>query len=294
MGPERASLLDQPFDARPLTPQEKRVLQAGLTLEGNYSGLIDGEWGRGSQSAYEDFLHRDDWPDSNRSAAVLTIMTADAIAEGGWTSLYMPAVNASVVYPAASMSAIQNPDDRTHEIDSRDGAVAVRFYLGDLDDVVDFHVTLRQNVDNWGPLYDSQSDTQIVSGTKTGNLYSYARSLRDPADGLWTTILIINQLQDSTHRPALIASTFAIGRTPGLDAPSDGHLMRLVAAAIAEYDADRAAEVGAATQPLPPATPTAPAAREMFASDRVWLLHQRRRCDHDKRPRGRGMRQPHC
>ena len=269
VSPERSALLDQPFDARPLTLQEKRFLQAGLTLEGTYSGLIDGAWGQGSQSAYEAFLGRDGWPDSNRSAAILTIVTAEAITEGGWTSLYMPAVNASVSYPAASMSAIQDADDRTHEIDSHDGAVIVRFYVGDLDDVVDFHVTLRQDSDNWGPLYDSQSDTQIVSGTKTGNLYSYARSLRDPADGLWTTILIINQLEDTTHRPALIAATFAIGRTPGLDAPSNGHLMRLLEEAVAEYDADRAAEVGAATQPVPPAqlpAPAAPAARERFTA----------------------------
>ena len=104
------------------------------------------------------------------------------------------------------------------------------------------------------------------SGTKTGNLYSYARSLRDPADGLWTTILIVNQLEDTSNRPALIAATFAIGRTSGLDAPSDGHLMRLLEEAVAEYDAEREAEVGAVTAPSPPAPPKAPAARERFTA----------------------------
>ncbi len=103
-----ASILDTPFDARPLNTQEKRYVQAGLALEGTYSGLIDGDWGRASQTAYEAYMGKRDWPDSNRSAAVLTILTADALEDGQWTNFYMPAVNASISYPAASMSAVEN------------------------------------------------------------------------------------------------------------------------------------------------------------------------------------------
>jgi len=244
---------------------EKRYLQAGLALEGTYSGLIDGDWGRGSQTAYEALLSKKNWPDNNRSAAVLTILTANALEEGQWTNFYMPAVNASISYPKGSMSAADSPQDRTHEIDSVDGSVVVGFYVGNQGDVVNFHVALRTDSDNWGPLYESQSDTQIVSGSQNGNLYSYARSLRDPADGLWTTVLIVNQLDDTTNRPALMASTFQIGRAATLDAPSGGHLMTLVTAAVDEYDVDRSANI-AATAALPPPPAASSKPKERFSA----------------------------
>ena len=256
--------LEAPFDARPLMTQEKRYLQAGLALQGTYSGLTDGEWGRGSQAAYEAFIDQEGWSDTNRSAAILAILTADAIEEGRWTNLYMPAINASLYYPAANMSALDNAETRTTEIDSYDGSIATRFYVGNQTDVVDFHLSLRRDQDNWGPLYESQSDGLIVTGTKTGNFYSYARSLRDPADGLWSTVFIVNQLEDKSNRPALMASGFQIGRAPSLDVSNSDHLMSLVDATVAEYEAGRSAEVAATTNAPPP--PVAPPPTERFSA----------------------------
>jgi S1-C subfamily serine protease len=253
--------LDAPFDARPLTKQEKRYLQAGLTLQGTYSGLTDGEWGRGSQKAYEAFLAQEGWSDTNRSAAILAIMTADAIEEDRWTNFYMPAINASLYYPAATMSALDNTENRTKEIDSYDGSIATRFYVGNQTDVVDFHLTIRRESDNWGPLYESQSNDLIVTGTKSGSFYFYARSLRDPADGLWSTVYIVNQLEDKSNRPALMASGFQIGRAPLLDITNSGYLMKLVDAAVSEYEAGRSAEVATTTNAPPPPIATPPSER---------------------------------
>jgi len=252
------------FDARPLTTQEKRYLQAGLTLQGTYGGLTDGEWGRGSQKAFEDFLAQEGWLDTNRSAAILAILTADAIEESSWTNLYMPAINASLYYPAANMSALDNTETRTTQIDSYDGSIATRFYVGNQTDVVDFHLSIRRDPDNWGPLYESQSGGLIVTGTKSGSFYSYARSLRDPADGLWSTVFIVNQLEDKSNRPALMASGFQIGRAPSLDITNSGYLMKLVDAAVSEYEAGSSAEVAATTNAPP--QPVAAAPTERFSA----------------------------
>ena len=51
--------LYQEFDARLLTDDEKRFLQAALALSGDYTGLIDGAWGRGSQTALERYATRE-------------------------------------------------------------------------------------------------------------------------------------------------------------------------------------------------------------------------------------------
>ncbi|WP_394152109.1 serine protease [Loktanella salsilacus] len=130
---------------------------------------------------------------------------------------------------------------------------------------MDFHVALRTDSDNWGPLYESQSDGLVVSGSKTGNLYSYARSLRDPADGLWTTVFIVNQLEDTTNRTALMASTFQIGRAATLNTPSGGYLTTLVTAVVDEYDADHSANVAATTAPPPPPA-SSPMPKERFSA----------------------------
>lgn len=234
---QTASFLDKPFDARPLSNKEKRFLQAGLSLEGTYSGLIDGDWGVGTQRAYETYLGRVGLADANRSAAALAIKTAESIEADGWTNLYMASINATVHYPERSMRASYNAQNGTTNIDSHDGSVVVRFLYGDLKDTVNFHIGMRRDEDNWGPLYESQSDDYIASGSKTGNLYSYARSLRDPATGRWITILIINDLDDKTNRPALIAAGFQVGRAASFDAPENGHLMSLITGLIAEYSA---------------------------------------------------------
>ena len=52
-------LLWKEFDARPLTQDEKRLLQAGLAFEGLYLGLLDGKWGRISQQALERYSRRE-------------------------------------------------------------------------------------------------------------------------------------------------------------------------------------------------------------------------------------------
>lgn len=44
-----------PFDARPLSRDEKYLLQAGTAYLGHYSGLLDGVWGNGTQAAFESY-----------------------------------------------------------------------------------------------------------------------------------------------------------------------------------------------------------------------------------------------
>lgn len=258
------SFLDKPFDARPLSNREKRFLQAGLSLEGTYSGLIDGDWGMGTQRAYEAYLGRVGLADANRSAALLAIKTAETIEADGWTNHYMAGINATVHYPERYMRAGYNAQNGTTEIDSHDGSVVVRFLYGDLTNAVNFHVVMRNDEDNWGPLYESQSDDHIASGSKTGNLYSYARSLRDPSTGRWITILIVNGLDDKTNRPALIAAGFQAGRAASLDAPANGHLMSLIADLIAEYSAQNEDE-DAARQDAP-AVSVKPSTKRFSAS----------------------------
>lgn len=105
--PARAFTVDQlgnEFDARLLTEQEKRLLQAGLAFANVYNGLIDGAWGNGSQRALERFV-----AESGGSAAFVTnadaVMAAmqafTAINAEGWERQYIAALDMSFLVPTA-------------------------------------------------------------------------------------------------------------------------------------------------------------------------------------------------
>ncbi|MGL5009739.1 MAG: hypothetical protein ACRC6I_07625, partial [Paracoccaceae bacterium] len=51
MSPARAQTLNDPVDAARLSYEERRIIQAALSYSGHYLGLLDGEWGRGSERA---------------------------------------------------------------------------------------------------------------------------------------------------------------------------------------------------------------------------------------------------
>ena len=260
--PTSPARMDRPFDARPLSLSDKIFLQAALAVTGDYDGLIDGAWGGGSQAAYEAFLARRDWPDSNRSAAGLAILGHADLSDAGWTDFHMPNINASLYYPAGSMTLGSDPRTSTNTIRSQDGRIEVGFLLGDRPETVDYHLVIRGDAGNHGALYSVVTDTQIVTGTRNGGLYVYARSLRDPADGLWSTIVVINDLADRSRRPALMAASFRIGRAVPLRIARGGALDALVEGLAREIDEAEAPPRSVAAAPAP--APTAPATRERF------------------------------
>ena len=56
---DQYDVLFEEFDARPLDKDEKRLLQAALAFQGYYTGLLDGKWGQGSQSAIARYASED-------------------------------------------------------------------------------------------------------------------------------------------------------------------------------------------------------------------------------------------
>lgn len=105
--PARAYTADElgnEFDARLLTDQEKRLLQAGLAFANVYNGLIDGAWGSGSQRALERFTAAKGGSAAfvTNADAVLAAMEAfSAINEEGWERQYISALDMSFLVPTA-------------------------------------------------------------------------------------------------------------------------------------------------------------------------------------------------
>lgn len=104
-----AGRLDEPpaglleaFDPRPYSAAERRALQAALSYLDRYHGLLDGEWGPGSQAALEAWSRAEiDAEPINLLAGVLLTVLADAIEREGWRMHHEPALDLSFALPTA-------------------------------------------------------------------------------------------------------------------------------------------------------------------------------------------------
>jgi serine protease Do len=107
IAPARAYTADQlgdVFDARLLTDQEKRLLQAGLAFANVYNGLIDGAWGSGSQRALERFTAENGGSAAfvtNADAVYAAMQAFSAIDAEGWERQYISALDMSFLVPTA-------------------------------------------------------------------------------------------------------------------------------------------------------------------------------------------------
>lgn len=90
------------FDARLLSDDEKRFLQAGLAFANTYNGLIDGAWGPASQQAlerYEASKGHDQYV-TNGEVLILALSAYEIIEASGWERQYNSALDMSFLIPS--------------------------------------------------------------------------------------------------------------------------------------------------------------------------------------------------
>ncbi|MCF4099779.1 S1 family peptidase [Maritalea mediterranea] len=88
-----------------------RALQAALTLHGEYEGLIDGEWGPRSQSAFVSYVNNNYTTTPSRfHIAMLAAELVDEIEKANWTLQTFPESNLSLLLPKGIVSPEREPD----------------------------------------------------------------------------------------------------------------------------------------------------------------------------------------
>lgn len=178
-----------PFDARPLSRDEKRVLQAGLAYFGHYSGLLDGVWGNGTQAAFEDFARkRLSAADQNWVASELLKATIDLWDAQDWRYYGLDHFDASIQMPVTLMDAeddgqtaeFHTPDEATYGFIQRTSAPIVR----------DLHERILGLHDGTEEPYVVRKDDLWVTAVRYGGLRTYARSFWSARLRQWTTMAI--------------------------------------------------------------------------------------------------------
>lgn len=238
------------FDARPLSVIEKRFLQASLALEGYYSGLLDGAWGRGSQSALEAFSRqRFQREPVNADAAALVISLSVAIENDGWEHVPMEGLAVGVMLPKQMQTT---KVDGVYKIwkhaDKELYLIASDLVTGEL---VEAHTIVEQEFRGEDQAYKVRNKDRWVTSTRNPEGIFYMRS--DLIGGTWSTIFLTGNIENENDLNFMISSV-------STDLMSDfipydtGVLMTnaLMLLNQMEDDDEPAGEVGVSQAPEPP------------------------------------------
>jgi serine protease Do len=250
--PTRAQTLNDPFDARLLSFDEKRVVQAALAFSGNYLGLLDGDWGTGSDRALSNYSVATDGRVNATFGTIGTLLASfgNEVAANDWQMIYLDQVDVSYAHPLNLLR--ENPDKSRMQFDATDDSFTVAIDFADRTGATAIHAYVYgQGQRNPPPYQNYQDDRLITSVTMPGGLLAYVRS--DQVDDGYVTFSIIAADQHRS-RLALIASSMQRGRAAQFVLPPNGRLAAILTGAVyASADSGQGTNPFGGTTPPPPA-----------------------------------------
>lgn len=227
-------LLFEEFDARPLTEAEKLMLQTGLAFEGDYNGLIDGSWGRRSQTALgayarriyatRDFGAGQDRRPQYLHAYLVVSSAIDQIGRLGWRDVHFPKSGLSLAAPWGLLQRTDKPDFWTTS--SQDLELQ---YSTDLSwQVEDTHRKFeRYHSVPERPYFVRRDDRMVTSVRFANGGGAYLRS--DILENEWVTVFIMAKSKSAYDMMRLISSGIHIGPPRNWTVPNGSLLKRVVA-----------------------------------------------------------------
>ncbi len=237
------------FDAGPLDPSEKRLLQTALAATTDYRGSLDGTWGQLSQAALDSYAAREFGGSAlNAHAAALVMGFLDEVDEAGWDFSYLSDIGVSLVLPLDRIGPPE-PEEGGERRWTLDGTLTVLSHRFAAGEVRTWHDAAARADARPDQLYTlRRPDLLVTSGTLSDGRLFYTRS--DPTDAGWATIYLAGGA-DQAGALNLIASSIRPGRPEPWALPEGGRLSALLAETTAFIDQ------ASAGKPLLPEVPAA-------------------------------------
>jgi S1-C subfamily serine protease len=220
--------LAREFDAREYSDADKRYLQVGLTLEGDYVGLIDGRWGAGSQRALEAFAAQTGAPGAivrNAHVVLLISRVADFLSRHDLAyRMASPLGHRFLAPPGAFMPDFDTVLD---DLSLKSGGIRILTLRSSLPIALDLHAAFTADR---LPAYTVRKAERLVTGFTGG---PYLRS--DPVAGGWSSIVVAAAAGADPRLVDVIAGSITLDRTADL-LDVGGRIDALLAAATAYAD----------------------------------------------------------
>jgi len=235
------------FDARKLTYEEKRIVQAALAFSGDYVGLLDGAWGSGSQRSLEVWSAREVGtvkPEFRHLHGLLVAFAAE-VRTNGWETFNIDATGTSYAAPFGILT--RQGDDDVLRWGSADGGLSIIAEFSDTPEAVAVHGYMLGQSRYGAEPYQSFKATRLITAVEiNGNLHGYARS--DLVSSGWFTLTVFSNDANKT-RMQLTAGSMQKGRAPPMTIPSGGLLALILQDGVAPPG-----PAAAASQPVSPET----------------------------------------
>lgn len=214
--------LGDEFDARTLSRQEKRMLQAAMAFTGTYNGLLDGAWGQASQRALEQTLSDlgFDTPIPVWAMLMYAASAADQMERAGWEMQFIQSLDMSLMVPAGQLRD-GTPSENFVNFNHVPSSLGYSLTFGDVDQAQRLHDYTLQQATEAEPYLLRRDDVAITAVTTKAGLHLYTRS--DAREGGWATIMLSAEEQDQGTLGAVSAS-IAKGRTDPLVFPGAGEI----------------------------------------------------------------------
>jgi serine protease Do len=252
--------LYQRFDATRLSWDERRFLQAGLALAGEYNGLLDGDWGARSQQALDAYARHNGVTGApeNWLAVVLALDTQERFDRDGWAQVWFEVLDLSLLVPRWSMTD-GSPSRDFVNFEHLSSSLAYSLTIGDARQMLRLHDFTAAQAGGAAPYTVRRNDRYVTSATDRAGVTLYTRS--EFTGGIWSTIMLSVGPGDGAYLDA-VAGSIARGRAVPILVPAGGTLDRGIAslrAVIAAQPggADSLAASGTTPSAPPPDGPAA-------------------------------------
>jgi serine protease Do len=213
-----ADQLPLEFDARYLTADEKRFLQAGLAFAETYNAMIDGAWGNGSQQALEVFSIANGGAAkvTNADVLFLALETYGEFEKFGWVRHYNSGLDLSFLVPTIGFTS-DNSSENFVNFSLSGSTLGYSVTVGDFGQMDRLHEFTEGKAAKEAYRV-RRSDVWITSSRSADGVSLYTRS--DFRKGGWSTIMLSAADADAGALAAVsgsIAPGYApqIGISPG-------------------------------------------------------------------------------
>ncbi len=223
----QAQSLFDPYNPQGLTRTENRMLQTTLAFAGFYNGLLDGDWGRRSQTALADYTRNrtgSGYP-RNSDAADAIIEILSEWSDSGWEQQHWDVLSLSFLVPDKTLAKTGTTKlfvNFNHDTSSLSYSLGV----STVQDMRGIH-SYVESQDQYRPEAYTlrKTGSWITSAKLIDGRTLYARS--EFFDGIWSNILLSARPQDSGKLMAVAASSTR-GKSPAIYLPEGSFLSGLV------------------------------------------------------------------
>lgn len=244
--------LFQNFSEDGLTRADKRFLQTSLAFEGDYNGLIDGDWGPMSRRALDSYARRAfDTPAETWHMAALAIALVVRIDAEGWTLRHFDGLNMSMLFPART-AVLDPPTNDLVNWRHRGSSLAYSVGVQSRARAEEMHAyTLSRHQSATEPYTLRNPGLAVTRIRRADGAVLYARS--DYTGNGWSTVLLSADRTDEALLNAVSAS-LAPGPVPPLSVTRGGKLDAAIRQAFEVMDQVEQADKAAPHAPQAPVT----------------------------------------